>query len=179
MGALAIMTADADRIRSLEAIYERYRDQVYGLAWKLLGDRHTAEDLTHDVFLRIHDHLHTFEGRSELGTWIYRITTNLCLNHLRRARRGSFFADLERFFGLVDREEPQMLRLIEAETRDEVLEAVQALPANYRAAVVLRDLEGLAYKEIASILEIPEGTVMSRIARGREILRKSLSHALD
>ncbi len=175
-GACAVMRfADPDRLRVLEEIYDLYKDKVFGLAWKLTGDRQEAEDLTHDVFIRVHEHLDQFEGRSEMGTWIYRIATNLCFNRMRRMRRASFVEAIERTFGLVGREKPNDARLLEDETRAVVLEAVRELPPAFRACIALRDLEGFSYREIAEILQVPEGTVMSRLARGRERLRQKLS----
>lgn len=173
MGAL--MTASPDRIDVLADIYENHRERVFGLAWKLMGDRQEAEDLTHDVFLRVHDKLDQFEGRSDLGTWIYRIATNLCLNRLRRLRRATLFEAIERTFGLAGGEPDQSVALVADETRSAVREAIDQLPPVYRVCVVLRDLEGRSYREIAEILAVPEGTVMSRLSRGRERLRRILT----
>lgn len=164
-------------MRALEEIYLRFKDRVYGLAWKMTGDSQEAEDLTHDVFLRIHDHLDSFEGRSELGTWIYRVATNLCLNHLRRRKRASFFEAIEERFGLTDRSRSQESAAIQAEATEMLQGAIRTLPPVYRACVVLRDLEGLSYQEMAEVLGVPEGTVMSRLARGRDRLRQALARA--
>jgi RNA polymerase sigma-70 factor (ECF subfamily) len=132
--------------------------RVYRLAYRLTGNQHDAEDLTQEVFVRVFRSLSqytpgTFEG------WLHRITTNLFLDQMRRKARI-------RFDGLPDD------RSYDAD----VQAALDALPPDFRVAVVLCDIEGLSYEEISALLGIKLGTVRSRIHRGRAQLRESLAH---
>jgi len=149
--------------------------RVYRLAYRLTGNKHDAEDLTHDVFVRVFRSLAdytpgTFEG------WLHRITTNLFLDRVRRAQRIRFDAlpdDSERIPG---RERTPEQLYDDTHLDDDVQAALDALPPDFRAAVVLCDIEGLSYEEIAATLGVKLGTVRSRIHRGRAQLRRSLSH---
>jgi len=149
--------------------------RVYRLAYRLTGNRHDAEDLTHDVFVRVFRSLAdytpgTFEG------WLHRITTNLFLDRVRRAKRIRFDAlpdDSERIVG---RERTPEQIFEDTHFDDDVQAALDDLPPDFRAAVVLCDIEGLSYEEIASTLGVKLGTVRSRIHRGRAQLRQSLRH---
>ena len=149
--------------------------RVYRLAYRLTGNRHDAEDLTQEVFVRVFRSLPgytpgTFEG------WLHRITTNLFLDMVRRKARIRFDAlpdDAERIPG---RELSPQQAYDDAHFDDDVQAALDALPPDFRAAVVLCDLEGLSYDEIAATLGIKLGTVRSRIHRGRSQLRAALAH---
>ncbi|PZS33145.1 MAG: RNA polymerase sigma factor SigE [Pseudonocardiales bacterium] len=149
--------------------------RVYRLAYRLTGNKHDAEDLTHDVFVRVFRSLAdytpgTFEG------WLHRITTNLFLDRVRRAQRIRFDAlpdDSERIPG---RERTPEQLYEDTHLDDDVQAALDALPPDFRAAVVLCDIEGLSYEEIAATLGVKLGTVRSRIHRGRAQLRRALSH---
>jgi len=155
------------------ALYERYRGRVYGLAVRLLGDRTEAEDAAQDVFVRLFERAASYRGASSVSTWIYRVTVNHCLNLLRR-RRLLRILPLPARAGAHVEGNPVSPQVESAERSEEIgrlHEALGALPPKLRAAVVLRDLEGLSHREIARVLGVPEGTVMSRIARGRARLR--------
>jgi RNA polymerase sigma factor (sigma-70 family) len=160
---------------SWDDVVREHSDRVYRLAYRLTGNRHDAEDLTHDVFLRVFRSLQdyvpgTFEG------WLYRITVNLFLDRARRKQRIRFDAlpdDAERLASGGPSPERQVL---ESAFDDDVQDALDALPAEFRAAVVLCDIEGLTYDEIAATLQIKLGTVRSRIHRGRALLRGALAH---
>lgn len=132
----------------------------------MTGDPTDAADACQEALLAIVRGLPSFDGRSAFGTWAYRVATNACLDELRRRRRRPEP-------GLPEgRDEPATV-VDDAEgvtTRVDLDAALQALPADYRAAVVLRDVCGLSYDEIATALSIPAGTVRSRIARGRAVL---------
>ncbi len=151
--------------------------RVYRLAYRLTGNRHDAEDLTHDVFVRVFRSLSdytpgTFEG------WLHRITTNLFLDRVRRAARIRFDAlpdDSERIAG---RERTPEQVYEDTHFDDDVQAALDGLPPEFRAAVVLCDIEGLSYEEISSTLGVKLGTVRSRIHRGRAQLRRSLPNRM-
>jgi RNA polymerase sigma factor (sigma-70 family) len=158
-----------------DEVVRQHSARVYRLAYRLTGNKPDAEDLTHDVFVRVFRSLGdytpgTFEG------WLHRITTNLFLDRVRRAQRIRFDAlpdDSERIPG---RERTPEQVFEDTHFDDDVQAALDALPPDFRAAVVLCDIEGLSYEEIAATLGVKLGTVRSRIHRGRAQLRRALSH---
>ncbi len=149
--------------------------RVYRLAYRLTGNRHDAEDLTQEVFVRVFRSLSSYTPGTFEG-WLHRITTNLFLDLVRRRARIRFDAlpeDAERIPG---RELSPQQAYDDAHFDGDVQAALDALPPDFRAAVVLCDLEGLSYDEIAATLGIKIGTVRSRIHRGRAQLRAALAH---
>ena len=160
---------------AFEEIYSRFAEMVYNVSLRLSSDPEQAADLTQEVFLRIFRHLGGFRGMSSLKTWIFRIALNHCRNRLSRRRPAmqpleeegteSRWADAGRG--------PEELAVAADEGR-RLAESLSRLPAEFREAVVLRDIEGLSYEEIADVLGVRIGTVRSRIARGRERLRSLL-----
>lgn len=159
--------------QAFEEIYQRYAGMVYNLTWRLCGDGDAASDLTQEVFLRVFRHLGKFRGRSSLKTWIYRVAVNHCRSRLGR-RRGRELPLPEGGGAMADPGRSPEDRAMARETGRLVADALQKLPRRFRAAVLLRDLEGLTYEEIAVVLGVRLGTVRSRIARGREQLRRIL-----
>jgi RNA polymerase sigma-70 factor (ECF subfamily) len=161
---------------SWDEIVRTHADRVYRLAYRLSGNRSDAEDLTQETFVRVFRSLAdytpgTFEG------WLHRITTNLFLDMVRRRQKIRFDALAEDASERLASEEPGPERAFEQNNIDpEIQRALDALPADFRAAVVLCDLEGLTYEEIAMTLGIKVGTVRSRIHRGRVLLREALAH---
>ena len=149
--------------------------RVYRLAYRLTGNRHDAEDLTQEVFVRVFRSLSSYTPGTFEG-WLHRITTNLFLDLVRRRARIRFDAlpdDAER---LASPERGPAQLYDDTHFDADVQRALDALPPDFRAAVVLCDLEGLSYEEIADTLGIKIGTVRSRIHRGRSQLRASLAH---
>ncbi|MCW2522734.1 MAG: polymerase sigma factor SigE [Frankiales bacterium] len=161
---------------SWDDIVRTHADRVYRLAYRLSGNRADAEDLTQETFVRVFRSLAdytpgTFEG------WLHRITTNLFLDMARRRQKIRFDALADDAGDRLASDEPGPERAYEQNNLDpEIQRALDALPADFRAAVVLCDLEGLTYEEIALTLGIKVGTVRSRIHRGRVLLREALAH---
>jgi RNA polymerase sigma-70 factor, ECF subfamily len=159
-----------------DEVVREHADRVYRLAFRLSGNRADAEDLTQETFVRVFRSLAeyspgTFEG------WLHRITTNLFLDLVRRRQRIRFDALPDDAPERLASAEAGPERAYEENNLDpEVQQALDALPPDFRAAVVLCDLEGLSYEEIAATLGIKVGTVRSRIHRGRVLLRDSLAH---
>jgi RNA polymerase sigma-70 factor (ECF subfamily) len=149
--------------------------RVYRLAYRLTGNRHDAEDLTQEVFVRVFRSLSSYTPGTFEG-WLHRITTNLFLDTVRRKARIRFEAlpdDAER---LASKERGPAQVYDDTHLDGDIQRALDALPPDFRAAVVLCDLEGLSYEEIAATLGIKIGTVRSRIHRGRSQLRAALAH---
>lgn len=161
---------------SWEDVVSVHSARVYRLALRLTGNAHDAEDLTQDVFVRVFKSLHRFQPGTFEG-WLHRITTNLFLDSARRRQRI-------RFDGLTDgaderlpgAEQPPGERVADADLEHDVAAALAALSPEYRACVVLCDIEGLSYDEVALVLDVKLGTVRSRIHRGRAQLREALAH---
>ncbi len=168
--------------RAFDEIYGRYDHMVFGLALRLAGSDDVAADLTQEIFLRVFRHIAQFRGRSSLKTWVFRIAINHCRSCLGRRRlpmqplpegaeeeRGST--------ALPDPARGPEELAVAADEGRRVTVGLANLPASFREAVVLRDIEGLSYEEIAEVLGVRIGTVRSRIARGREQLRTFLEGA--
>jgi RNA polymerase sigma-70 factor (ECF subfamily) len=160
---------------SWDEVVRTHSARVYRLAYRLTGNPHDAEDLTQEVFVRVFRSLSTYTPGTFEG-WLHRITTNLFLDTVRRKQRIRFDAlpdDPERVPG---RERSPQQVFDDNAFDGDIQAALDALPPDFRAAVVLCDLEGLPYDEIAATLGIKVGTVRSRIHRGRAQLRAALAH---
>jgi len=168
-------------LHAFDEVYERFGEMVYNLAVRLAGNREEAADLTQEIFLRIYRHLGSFGGRSTLKTWVFRIAINHCRDRLSRHYPAMQSIDDDSDEGGVSIADPgrgpEDLALAADEGR-RVAEGLSRVPPVFREAVVLRDLEGLSYEEIAEVLGVRVGTVRSRIARGREQLRTLLEKGL-
>lgn len=175
---------------AFRTLVERYQGRAFRLAARVLRDEDRARDVVQEAFLKVYAGLRRFEGRSSFYTWLYRVTLNLCLDLRRRQQRGREveWSD-ERMQGLrtddgggaawtgaADAEAPDA-QLERAELRRLMADAIDALPEAARATLVLREVEGLSYAEIADALGIPKGTVMSRLHYARRRVQESLREA--
>jgi RNA polymerase sigma-70 factor (ECF subfamily) len=159
-----------------QEVVEQHSARVYRLAYRLTGNVHDAEDLTQEVFVRVFRSLSTYQPGTFEG-WLHRITTNLFLDQVRRKKRIRFDALAEDADARLPGREPDPSRAYDdTHLDDDVQAALDSLPPDFRAAVVLCDIEGLTYEEIAATLGVKLGTVRSRIHRGRAQLRDALAH---
>jgi RNA polymerase sigma factor (sigma-70 family) len=159
-----------------EDIVRAHSARVYRLAYRLTGNPHDAEDLTQEVFVRVFRSLSSYTPGTFEG-WLHRITTNLFLDSARRKQRIRFEGLADDMAHRLPGSEPTPAQAFDDTHLDEdVQAALKALPPDYRAAVVLCDIEGFSYEEIAATLGVKLGTVRSRIHRGRAQLRASLEH---
>ncbi|KAA1422665.1 RNA polymerase sigma factor SigE [Mumia zhuanghuii] len=169
-------TASGATVGSWEEIVEQHSARVFRLAYRLTGNQHDAEDLTQEVFIRVFRSLDSFKPGSFEG-WIHRITTNLFLDRVRRKSKYRFDRFGEGAEERLRAADPSPeLAWSDANLDADVEAALAALPDDFRVAVVLCDIEGLSYEEIADVLGVKLGTVRSRIHRGRKLLRASLEH---
>lgn len=163
-----------DRRPTEQELAERYGQKIYNVAYRLTGDPDEAADLAQDVFVRALRNLHRYQPGTFDG-WLYRITKNLFLDHVRRRRRLRLEPLPEAEWRAPVSQEPGPEELLERRTLEaRVQAALQSLPADFRLAVVLCDVENLTYEEVAAATGWPLGTVRSRIHRGRKGIRAYL-----
>ncbi len=161
-----------------EGILNAYGRRVFNLSYRYTGRKDEAEDLTQEIFIRVYQNLKSY--RSDAGTfqnWVLRVGRNLIIDHYRQSRRFQQAAGTEEMetMNLKDDKVPNPHRAAEQVEASRFLrDGLSALPPELKEAIILRDLEGMAYQEIAELLSIPEGTVKSRINRGRLELAKLL-----
>ncbi|MBQ3080092.1 MAG: sigma-70 family RNA polymerase sigma factor [Clostridia bacterium] len=163
---------------AFELLMEKHEAKMYAVALRMCANRDDAQDCLQDAMLRIYKSLKSFKGQSSFSTWAYRITMNTCLDDLRRKKvrkAQSLDAMLELGWTPSDENDTPERHSDNAEMRRSISRAIQMLPDEMRSAVVLRDIQGFSYDEIAEILSTNVGTVKSRISRGREKLREILS----
>ena len=164
------------KLPTWEDIVRTHSARVYRLAYRLTGNPHDAEDLTQEVFVRVFRSLSSYTPGTFEG-WLHRITTNLFLDSARRRQRIRFEGLADEMAHRLAGSEPTPAQAFDdSHLDDDVQAALKALPPEYRAAVVLCDIEGFSYEEIAATLGVKLGTVRSRIHRGRAQLRSALEH---
>jgi RNA polymerase sigma-70 factor, ECF subfamily len=162
-------------------IVELYKDRLYHLAYRMLSNRQEAEDVVQETFLRVFRSLDRYDETMKFSTWIYRISTNLCIDRLRK-RRASYSLDADVSDGegtdwhaMLASEEPGPEgQLMLSETQRRIREAIDTLPEKYKSIVILRYLHDMSLQEIGDVLDMPVTTVKTRVHRGREFLRKRL-----
>ncbi len=181
-----IRNAQNGDIEAFEEIVDLYQKLIYNIAFKMLGNSDDAMEASQEVFLRIYRAIKKFKFDSKFSTWIYRITTNLCLDIIRKNKVNIVSIDKN-----VQTDDGEIIREISDNTlsventvlRSEKVEivrkAILQLQPEYRMVVVLRDIQGLSYSEISLSLELPEGTVKSRINRGRNELKNILKNKTE
>ena len=183
-----------DRVRegdnaAFQELFEKYHRRAFAVALGVVKNKQDAMDVVQDAFIKVHKHLHSFQGTSSFYTWLYRIVMNLSIDHVRRVRRkrGMDYDDA------ISREEDAagdgaLLPTItdsnpsKAVMRRELHEAIQkalhALPEHHQQVIVLREVEGMSYEEMAQTLEVPKGTIMSRLFHARRKMQTQLEEYL-
>jgi RNA polymerase sigma-70 factor (ECF subfamily) len=162
-----------DRL-AFEELVRTQQHRVYGLALRMLGNAAEAQDVAQEVFLRAHRGLAEFRGDARLSTWLYAIVSRLCLNRLAGGERRLTRDGEEALSRIADARPGPDQTLEQGELAEALSRAIGELPEERRIVVVLRDIEGLAYEEIAEVLELPVGTVRSRLHRARLDLKEKL-----
>ena len=160
-----------------ELIVKQHWRKVFNVAYKFVGKHDEAEDLTQDIFLKIFRSLETFDRRANFQTWLISVSRNLCIDHYRSVRKERETIDRQVDANELTPAAPDAGPIAALEQADRVAllrHALARLPESLRTAVVLRDLQELSYQEIADALRLPEGTVKSRINRGRTELARQI-----
>lgn len=162
---------------AFEAVVRRHKNRIYRTCLAMLGDPVEADEAAQDVFVRLYDNFRKFRGESRLSTWLYRVAFNGCADRLRKSRSERM--DRTELAGMDPPSSDRPDRwLEEKETAARLRRALDELPEEFREVVILRELEGCDYAEISEILDVPIGTVESRLFRGRQKLKDLLSGGL-
>lgn len=164
--------------RAFEELVRAYQHRVFGVAVRMLGNRAEAEDLAQEVFLRVHRSIADFRGEAKLSTWLYAIASRLCLNRLASGERHRIREGEETLMRLPSADAGAAETLERGERDAALSQAIASLPDERRIVVVLRDVEGLSYEEIARALDLEPGTVRSRLHRARLDLKDKLERFL-
>ncbi len=176
----AVKAGDATAYRGL---VEKYQGRLYGMAYGMVRNKEDARDITQDAFVKAYSSLDSFRTESSFYTWLYRIAMNLSIDFLRKRKRqgttsfdeGIAAKDDDGNMLAAHHSEDPRKALERKRLHKKIMDAVEDLPEDQRQAILLRELEGLSYKEIADIMGIAEGTVMSRLFYARKKLQKVLS----
>jgi RNA polymerase sigma-70 factor (ECF subfamily) len=171
-----------DDERAFGELVRRFQGRVTNLVSRVLNDRECSDDLAQEVFVRVYVHRRNYRRGSKFSTWLFTIAANLAKNEIRRRvrRRNWFSLDAlqemvnDSAIQLADPAEGQEKGLERAQLQEAIARAIATVPEKYRLALVLRDIEGMAYEEIGQVLGIPGGTVRSRINRARAMLKHKL-----
>jgi len=170
---------DPSAFNRLMAEHER---KMYAVALRMCSNREDAQDCLQEAMLRIYRSISSFKGQSSFGTWVYRITMNTCLDELRRKKNkaaASLDSLVDAGWSPTDESDTPEKHSERKALRRELSGAIRELPEDMRSAVVLRDIHGYSYDEIAQVLDVNVGTVKSRISRAREKLRGKLQEITE
>lgn len=181
---------DGDQ-RAFKLLVERYQRKVYAVALGMLKDKEEAMDVSQEAFVKVYKYLDHFKGDSSFYTWLYRITTNICIDVIRR--RGTAGGPMEEFDESMtsDLSEARIGALgsrlgtnpqksaLRRELAEKIQEALATVPEKHRAILLLREVEGMSYEDLSRTLDIPKGTVMSRLFHARAKVQKILSEYLE
>ncbi|MFL5763961.1 MAG: RNA polymerase sigma factor [Bacteroidia bacterium] len=166
---------------SFQQIYEQYKNKVFNTVLSYLHNTEDAEEVTQDVFIEIHKNLNSFEGRSQLGTWVYRIAVNRSLDFIKAKNRKKRFAFISSLFndaGELRHDNPDFFHpgvaLENKEKSATLFKAIEQLPENQKTAFILSKLEGLSYAEISEVMQTSVSAVESLLVRAKQNLQKTL-----
>lgn len=182
--AFLLKRAQRGSEEAFEALIESYENGIYRTCLRMMGENQAALDACQETFIKLYRYVGTFKGDSAFSTWVYRVTSNVCLDELRkRSRKSAASLDemeenghFESMGAVRDIPEEDLLR---SEQRRVLLSALNHLNPEHKIAIVLRDIQGFSYDEIAEMLDISLGTLKSRISRARAQLREQLSPHME
>lgn len=176
--------------KAFRALFERYQRRVFSIAYGFVRNPEDAMDLVQEAFVKVHRHLDSFQGNSSFYTWLYRITVNVCIDRIRRERkrRSVEYDDGVAHEDAAESETPVVSTttgvsparaLGQKELAQKIDEASRKLSPAHMEILILREVDGLSYEELAEVLDIPKGTVMSRLFHARHNLAKHLKDYMD
>ncbi|KOS66861.1 RNA polymerase sigma factor SigW [Lysinibacillus contaminans] len=164
-------------------IVSLYQHKLYQVCYRMLSNKQEAEDIAQEAFVRAYMNLHTFDQKRKFSTWLYRIATNLCIDRIRK-KKPDYYLDaevtgtegLDMYSQIAAKDQLPEETLVQMELQERIQYEIGRLPDKYRSVIVLKYIEELSLQEISEILDMPLGTVKTRIHRGREALRKQLNN---
>ncbi|MER2028870.1 MAG: RNA polymerase sigma factor SigW [Solibacillus sp.] len=164
-------------------IVNLYQHKLYQVCYRMLGNKQEAEDIAQEAFIRAYINLHSYDQNRKFSTWLYRIGTNLCIDRIRK-KKPDYYLDaevagtegLDMYSQIASEEQLPEEAVEQMELQDRIQYEISRLPDKYRSVIVLKYIEELSLQEISEILDMPLGTVKTRIHRGREALRKQLNN---
>lgn len=177
-----IQKAKSGDNKAFEELIEEHFKKIYNIAYRMTGNPDDASDMTQEVMIKLFRNIGSFKGDSKFSTWVYRVATNTCLDELKKQKRHSHTSlnaefdtgDGEMTYDVEDTSPTPEEAAEKKELRSTVAAAIQKLSPDHKAALVLRDIKGFSYDEIAKILNCSEGTVKSRLNRARAALKEIL-----
>lgn len=183
-----VRNAQNGKVEAFEQLVKLHEKKIFNIIYRMVNDYDAALDLTQDSMLKAYEHLNSFNNKSSFYTWIYRISINTCLDYIKKTKKIVSIS-LEQKIKLSNQDEVEF-EIEDARSNIEqcvennqlkaaINRAVKTLNNDYKTVIVLRDIQGFSYDEIAEILKLPVGTVKSRINRGREILKNMLRKDLE
>ena len=171
-------------VQAFDVLVRRYKDQLLNYVYRFVNSRVEAEDVVQETFLRVYKNKHYYKEIAKFSTWIYTIAGNLAKTELRKRKRRNIlsisnFVNDERDYDIPDKaDSPE--KQVDGSMKDEMVQAaIQNLPPKFKEVIVLRDIQGFAYDEISQIIDVPLGTVKSRVNRGRLKLQEDLSFLFE
>jgi RNA polymerase sigma-70 factor (ECF subfamily) len=184
--SVTLQKSAANLERTFEGLVQEYKHRIHGYVCRLTNDSPDAEDITQEVFIRAYQSMHAFRHDAAVDTWLYRIATNLVIDRFRRARRAPQMVpvvaevdDALQELPTTSRESDPQATAQLTELQKQVQKAIHSLPTKLRTVVVLHDMEGLSYEEVAQAAGCPVGTVKSRLFNARLLLRRKLQHYME
>ena len=171
-------------VQAFDTLVRRYKDQLLNYVFRFVGNRSDAEDIVQETFLRVYKNKHYYKEIAKFSTWVYTIAGNLAKTELRRRKRRKIFSvsnfvNEEKDYDIPDLEKnPE--REVDGTIKDDIIQrAIEKLPPKFKEVILLRDVQGFSYEEISQILNIPLGTVKSRVNRGRLKLQEDLKFLFE
>jgi RNA polymerase sigma-70 factor (ECF subfamily) len=169
---------------AFDQLVRRYKDPLLNFIFRFIGDLNESEDIVQDTFYRVYKNKHYYKEVAKFSTWIYTIAGNLAKTELRKRKRRKIFSinketQSEKEFELPDPERDPEEEVSSTITEKHIYKAIRNLPPKFRQVIILRDVQGFSYEEISSIINVPLGTVKSRVNRARLRLQEDLSFLLD
>ena len=175
-----LLARNGDRDAFIELVI-LYQEKIYQLAYRMLANRHEAEDVVQETFLRVFKNLHSYDPNLKFSTWIYRIGTNLCIDRLRK-KKVTYSLDVDpdgeglNGYSQLPSDEPNPeTQVLISETQEKIQQAISELPEKYKSVVLLYYFHDFSLQEIAGILNMPATTIKTRLHRARDYLRKKIS----
>ncbi|MBM3211257.1 sigma-70 family RNA polymerase sigma factor [Candidatus Poribacteria bacterium] len=158
---------------AFEELFNKHQKQVFHISYRMTNNREDASDLTQEIFLRAYQKIGKFDSRSSFSTWLYKLAVNLCIDELRKRKKSANVLPLEEALANADPDTPENLAILNDRER-QVWEALDSLKEKERAIIILKDIEGLSYDEIAKVFKCSLGRVKSRIHEARQKLKSVL-----